>query len=166
MSVEVRTERADDRAAIRALTAAAFKDMPHSDGREPEIVDQLREDGDLTLSLVAENSDKAIIGHIAFSPVAISDGTTDWYALGPVSVIPTIQHTGIGTSLIECGILMLTDRGAKGIVLLGEPEYYSRFGFEHDPDLAFPGAEPAYFQRFVLSGDGPKGTVTYPPAFG
>ena len=63
----IRDEKTGDAAAIHDLTSAAFEGMPHSDGSEPRIVDQLREDGDLTLSLVAERDDE-IIGHIAFSP--------------------------------------------------------------------------------------------------
>ncbi len=166
MSVTIRHEAAGDEAAIHALTAAAFHDMPHSDGREAEIVDRLRSEGALALSLVAENADRAIIGHAAFSRVTISDGSADWYALGPVSVIPTVQQTGIGTQLIEIGIEELQGGGARGIVLLGDPDYYRRFGFEHDPALRYPGPPPQYFQRRILSGDAPGGTVSYAPAFG
>lgn len=166
MTPNVRHEEPGDELAIHALTQAAFRDMPFSDGDEQHVIDRLREDGDLTLSLVAESRDKAIIGHIAFSPVTISDGTKDWYGLGPVSVIPTIQKTGIGTLLIECGMLEMRARGAKGVVLLGSNEYYPRFGFEHDPELTYPGPPAEYFQRIVLEGDAPKGVVSYAPGFG
>ncbi len=166
MSIGIRHDAAGDEAAIRALTAAAFHNMPHSDGSEAEIVDRLRASGALALSLVAENSDLAIVGHIAFSRVTISDGSADWYGLGPVSVIPTVQRTGIGTRLIEAGIADLQRRDARGIVLLGDPDYYRRFGFEHDPALRYPGPPAQYFQRRVLTGDPPSGTVSYAPAFG
>lgn len=165
-TVTIRPERSGDEAAIFALTEAAFRDMAFSDGDEPELVNQLRSDGDLTLSLVAESLDKAIIGHIALSPVTISDGTTDWYGLGPVSVIPLVQKTGIGSALIERGMADMREHGAKGIILLGSPAYYARFGFEHDPELKYPGPPPEYFQRLVLDGEAPSGVVTYAPAFG
>lgn len=166
MTPTLRHETPGDEAAINALTEAAFHDMPFSDGDEPDLVDKLRADGDLTLSLVAESMDKAIIGHIAFSPVTISDGTEHWYGLGPVSVIPTRQRTGIGSALINEGIKQMRECGARGIILLGSNEYYPRFGFEHDPELQYPGPPPEYFQRLVLEGRAPKGVVNYAPAFG
>lgn len=164
-AVTIRPERRGEETPIRALTGAAFRDMPFSDGDEQALVDALRRDGDLALSLVAEDADR-IVGHIAFSRVAISDGASDWYGLGPVSVSPDLQRRGIGSALIRHGIAELRARGARGIVLLGSPDYYSRFGFEHDPQLAYPGAPPEYFQRLVLDGDPPAGTVRYAPAFG
>ena len=165
MTVTVRPERAGDEAPIAALTDAAFRSAPHSSGNEAAIVSRLREDGDLALSLVAENSDRAIVGHVAFSPVAIPDGSERWYGLGPVSVIPLHQRSGIGSLLIRAGIEGIRTLGARGCVVLGEPEYYRRFGFEYDPALRYPGPPPEYFQRLVLSAEAPRGVVTYAPAF-
>lgn len=164
-AVTIREEEPDDAATIHALTEAAFRDMPFSDGDEQELVNRLRADGDLSLSLVAEDAER-IVGHIAFSPVTISDGTTGWFGLGPVSVWPELQRQGIGSALISEGLARMAAMGARGIVLLGSTEYYPRFGFEHDPQLAFPGPPAEYFQRLVLEGDAPTGTVTYAPAFG
>lgn len=166
MTISVRKERPGDEPAIHALTAAAFRDMPFSDGDEADLVDKLRADGDLALSLVAENMDQAIIGHIAFSRVTISDGTSDWYGLGPVSVMPMRQHSGIGGQLIDRGLAELISRRAKGVVLLGDPNYYSRFGFKVDPRLTYPGHPAEYFQSLVLDGPMPSGEVTYARAFG
>ena len=164
-AITIRPERPEDAAAIYIVTEAAFRDMPFSDGDEAELVGKLREDGDLTLSLVAE--DRAIIvGHIAFSPVTISDGTRDWYDLGPVSVLPELHGQGIGSALVRRGIADMRAKGAKGIVLLGSPDYYGRFGFEHDPQLRYPGPPAEYFQRLVLDGPAPTGVVRYVPAFG
>ncbi len=165
MSVVIREEQPDDRRPIFVLTEAAFKDMPFADGDEPELVERLRRDGDLTLSLVAETSE-GIIGHIAFSPVAISDGTSDWFGLGPVSVWPQLHGRGIGTALINRGITDMRKKGARGIVLVGSPEYYARFGFKSDPSLTYPGPPAEYFQYLVLSGNRPAGTVSYAPGFG
>ncbi|MEP2735476.1 MAG: N-acetyltransferase [Erythrobacter sp.] len=164
----LREEQPSDILAIHALTAAAFAPMPFSNGSEYYVIDQLRADGDLTLSLVAEDAEEnkgAIIGHIAFSPVTISDGTADWYGLGPVSAAPALQKTGIGSKLIRFGIGELEERGAKGIVLIGSTDYYPRFGFEHRPDLTYAGGPPEAFQVLLLEGEWPSGAVSYSPAF-
>lgn len=162
--LNIRAERSGDEASIHCLTEAAFRDMPFAQGDEQHLVDGLRRDGDLALSLVAE-ADARIVGHIAFSRVAISDGTTDWYDLGPVSVWPDLHGRGIGSALIRHGIAELRKQGAAGIVLLGSPDYYGRFGFRHEPQLRYPGPPPEYFQCLVLSGAVPAGEVRYAPAF-
>lgn len=166
MTISIRPEAEGDAPAIHALTKAAFRLVDHSDGSEPRIVDTLRRDGDLALSLVAVNMDEAVVGHIAFSPVSIGDGSPGWFGLGPISVIPTRQNTGIGSMLVEAGLEELRHRGARGCVLLGDPAYYGRFGFVHDPALTYPGPPAEYFQRLVLAGEAPSGIVTYAPAFG
>ena len=165
MTVAIRAERAGDEAAIRAVTDAAFRTQPHSDGTEADIIDALRAGGDLALSLVAEN-DGEILGHIAFSRVTISDGANEWYGLVPVSVLPQFHRHGVGSQLIKSGIAELTERGARGIVLLGNPAFYRRFGFAHDPALTYPGPAAEYFQRLVIAGEAPSGTVAYAAAFG
>jgi predicted N-acetyltransferase YhbS len=162
----IRSERQGDEAAIGTLTAAAFAGHPHSDGGEPAIVERLRASGELTLSLVAAADDGAVIGHVAFSPVTIEDGTGKWFGLGPVSVFPPNQGSGIGSALIREGLARLEKRGAAGCVVLGEPAYYGRFGFAHDPALTYPGPPPEYFQRLLLRGEPPRGTVSYSAAFG
>jgi len=164
-AIAIRPETTDDIAIIHRITTDAFRDMPFSDDDEPELVDKLRADGDLTLSLVAELDGK-VVGHIAFSSVTISDGTRDWYGLGPVSVTPELQRQGIGSQLVRRGIADMREIGARGIILLGSPDYYGRFGFEHDPALKYPGPPPEYFQRLVLDGSAPSGVVSYAPAFG
>ena len=165
----MRPEKPSDKAAIHALTGAAFLGMAFSDGSEPDLVGQLRKDGDLALSLVAEQADHSpvshVVGHIAFSRVTISDNSSDWYGLGPVSVLPKFQRRGIGSALINQGIAELRQAGARGIVLLGDPGYYARFGFEHDPQLSYPGPPAEYFQRLVLDGAPPSGVVRYAGAF-
>lgn len=165
MTFRIRCERPGDEAAIRALTEAAFRTQPHSEGDEQDLIDALRRDGDLTLSLVAQDGAR-IVGHIAFSPVTISDLTTGWYGLGPVSVLPEMQRRGIGARLIQQGLAEMRNRGAAGIVLLGSPDLYGRFGFSHDPELRYPGPPPRYFQRLVLAGEAPAGVVSYAAAFG
>ena len=163
--ITIRTEAPGDEATIFELTQAAFKGMEFSDGTEPYIVDKLREDGDLTLSLVALDKSR-IVGHIAISPITISDGTSDWYGLGPVSVRPDMQRVGIGSALIRQTIDLMRERGAKGIALLGSSEYYPRFGFKHEPQLRYPGPPAEYFQCLLLKGELPSGEIAYSHAFG
>ena len=163
-AVTIRPEASGDEATIHALTETAFRDMPFSEGDEQHVIDRLRRDGDLTLSLVAEDEER-IVGHIAFSPVTISDGAAGWYGLGPVSVWPELHHQGIGGALITRGIADMRAMGAKGIVLLGSNEYYPRFGFEHFPQLTYPGPPPEYFQALLLDGKMPSGKVNFAPGF-
>ncbi|TBW33390.1 N-acetyltransferase [Azotobacter chroococcum] len=164
MPLRIRREILADIAPIAALTAAAFLDAPHSSHTEHFIVDALRRAGQLSLSLVAESGD-AIVGHVAVSPVSISDGSTGWYGLGPLSVAPEHQGRGIGSRLVEQALAALRRRGAAGCVVLGEPEYYGRFGFRAEPALVLPGAPPEYFQAIAFRAVVPTGTVVYQKAF-
>lgn len=160
----LRPERPDDVNAIRALTETAFRTAPHADGTEHVIIDRLRAAGALTLSLVVE-SDGVIIGHVAFSPVTVSDGSANWYGLGPISVDPYRQGEGIGGRLVEEGLQRLKALGAAGCVLLGDPGYYGRFGFAADPKLTLDGVPPEYFMRVAFSPVYGGGTVSYHPGF-
>ncbi len=160
----LRPERPDDVNAIRALTETAFGTAPHADGTEHVIIDRLRAAGALTLSLVVE-SDGVIIGHVAFSPVTVSDGSANWYGLGPISVDPSRQGEGIGGRLVEDGLQRLKALGAAGCVLLGDPGYYGRFGFAADPKLTLDGVPPEYFMRVAFSPVYGEGTVSYHPGF-
>ena len=164
-AIAIRPEEPRDHAAIGVVTQAAFADAPHSDGSEVRIIERLRADGDLALSLVAEDCDR-IVGHVAISPVEISDGSVGWYGLGPIAVLPSLQRQKIGSRLMQRAIADMRMQGARGLVLLGDPAFYRRFGFEHDPALRYPGPLPEYFQRLVVAGDAPSGDVRYAPAFG
>ena len=164
-AIAIRPEEPRDHAAIGVVTQAAFADAPHSDGSEVRIIERLRADGDLALSLVAEDCDR-IVGHVAISPVEISDGSVGWYGLGPIAVLPSLQRQKIGSRLMQRAIADMRMQGARGLVLLGDPAFYRRFGFEHDPALRYPGPPPEYFQRLVVAGDAPSGDVRYARAFG
>jgi predicted N-acetyltransferase YhbS len=160
----IRPEAPGEEDAIRALTAEAFAGAEHSDGTEAGIIGALRDDGALTVSLVAVEDD-AIVGHVAFSPVGI-DGAEGWFGLGPISVRPDRQGRGIGSALVRAGIDELRALNASGCVLLGSPAYYGRFGFQSDRALTYGGSPSPYFQRLVLKGPAPRGEVSYHPAFG
>lgn len=161
----VREERPGDEAAIRRVTAAAFAGHPHSDGTEPAIVDALRASGDLALSLVAE-AEGAIVGHVAFSPARLSGTEQGWLALGPVSVLPERQGRGIGRALIEAGIAHWRGNGATGLVVLGDPALYARFGFVGPAPLRMDGPLSEYFRILPFGDEIPDGTVEFAPAFG
>jgi len=164
MNPVIREEVPSDAANIHALTAAAFLDAPHAAHTEQFIVDALREAGALSVSLVAELGGE-IVGHVALSPVSISDGSTGWYGLGPISVKPELQRTGIGSLLMRAALQRLRERGAAGCVLVGDPSYYSRFGFKPESSLVLPDVPPQYFQALPFGPSLPRGVVTFHEAF-
>jgi putative acetyltransferase len=164
MNVTIRSEVASDVAAIERLIAEAFLKAPHTNHTEQFIVNALRSAGQLTVSLAAEEGD-ALIGHIAVSPVSVSESNRGWYSLGPIAVAPERQGQGIGSLLIEQALAKLRTLGTAGCVVLGEPSYYRRFGFKVAPALVLPGVPPEYFQTIVFDGSIPSGTVSYHEAF-
>ncbi len=163
--MQIRPERAQDIAAIHVLTREAFAHAPHRDGTEQDVIDALRAAGALSVSLVAEEGE-APVGHVALSPVELSDGSPDWYGLGPISVAPAQQGRGVGSALMRAALAALQERGAAGCVLLGDPVYYGRFGFRADARLRLAGVPAEYFQAVLLRGPWPDADVRYHAAFG
>lgn len=163
----IRNETNSDIEAIFRITKAAFEDHPysnHTEPTEPFIINALRTANALSLSLVAEDDGK-VIGHIAFSPVTFSDGSQNWYGLGPVSVLPELQKRGIGKSLINEGLALLKALGANGCVLVGDPKYYERFGFRSFPDLSVAGVPPENILALPFNKHIPHGIVNFHQAF-
>lgn len=142
MNFIIRAETPADIDGIHALTAAAFATAEHSSHTEQFIVDALRARGELSVSLLAVDNG-LLLGHVAVSPVTVSDGSSGWYGLGPISVLPARQGQGIGAALMRAAIDALRQQHARGCVLLGEPAYYGRFGFR---------AEPGWYCRACLPG--------------
>jgi len=161
----LRDETPADIPVIRAVTLAAFEDVGISHHTEHWIVDALRAAGALTLSLVAVVENQ-VVGHIAFSPVTISDSSEGWCGLGPLSVLPPYQNQGIGQALVRLGLSRLRHLNAQGCCVVGHPAYYPRFGFQPSSTLSHEGVPPEFF--FVLSwgGQTPQGTVTFHSGFG
>ena len=159
-----RCETDADADAIREVTVSAFKTLEISRHTEQFIIAALRAAKSLTVSLVVE-VDGRVVGHIAFSPVTISDGARNWYGLGPVSVLPEYQRQGIGKALMEEGLSLLKGLNAQGVCLVGHPDYYRKFGFKNVPGLVLEGVPQEVF--FALSFDGHirQGTVTFHEAF-
>ena len=160
----IRTEQPADIEAISRITEAAFRGHPYSQGTEQFIINALRKAGALTISLVAEVDGK-VAGHIAFSPVEISDGSKDWYALGPVSVAPQYQRRGIGSALVRAGLEELKQLGAQGCVLVGDPGFYDRFGFGSRPDLSMEGIPQEFVLSFSLRAIAASGKISHHNAF-
>jgi putative acetyltransferase len=163
-AVIVRPETATDVAAIYDLTARAFDSKSYADGSEQDLIDALRAAGALAISLVAEK-DGAIIGHLALSPALAQDGSRGWYALGPISVEPTLQRQGIGTMLIRESMALLAAMDAVGCVVMGDTNYYRRHGFMHRPDLAPDGGPTKYFMVRSLTERTQDTSVSFHPVF-
>ena len=162
--IVIRSEIDTDVNAIADVTVAAFRSLEISNHTEQFIIDALRASKALTISLVAELEGR-VIGHIAFSPVTISDGTRNWYGLGPVSVLPEYQRQGIGKALVLEGLSRLKALNANGCCLVGHPDYYRKFGFKNIPGLVVEGVPPEVFFALSFNGHFPKGTVIFHEGF-
>lgn len=116
---DIRPETAADIQAIRAVNVAAFPTPG-----EAKLVDLLRNAGRLLISLVAVEDGK-VVGHVAISPINFNGGV----GLAPVAVAPDHQRKGIGKALVQAAINVCRSEAFGFIVVLGEPEFYGRFGF-------------------------------------
>lgn len=125
---EIRKERPDDVAAIREVNRLAF-----GQSQEGELVDALRSNGGILLSLVAV-SDGKVVGHILYSPIVVG-GAFQGAALGPMAVLPDYQRQGIGSQLVAAGNRRIAQAGYPFVIVLGHAKFYPRFGFK--PASAF-----------------------------
>ena len=165
--VSIREELVPDHESIGSIVIEAFGNRA-----EAELIDRLRQSRQLTLSLVAVQ-DSEVVGHIAFSPVTIHLEGRCWNALGlgPMAVRPANQRSGIGSGLISAGLELLRERGARIVVVLGHPEYYSRFGFEPSARYGIKWEHDAPEEAFMVMElqdgalRGVSGTVRYLPEF-
>jgi len=160
----IRNEIDADVDAITEVTVAAFKTLESSNHTEQFIVEAQRANNALTVSLIAE-VDGHVVGHVAFSPVTISDGTQNWCGLGPVSVLPEHQRKGIRKSLILEGISRLKGLNAKGCCLVGHPDYYRKLGFKNVSGLVHEGVPQEVFLAMSFDGQIPQGTVNFHDGF-
>jgi putative acetyltransferase len=164
MKIVIRNETEADISAITEVTVAAFKTLEVSNQTEQFIIEALRAAEALTVSLVAD-MDGRVIGHIAFSPVTISDGTQNWYGLGPVSVLPEFQRQGIGKALVQEGLSSLKNLNAAGCCVVGHPDYYKKFGFDNPSGLSIEGVPQEVFFALSFDGNIPQGNITFHEGF-
>lgn len=181
----LRPEQPSDISSITAITKEAFSASPHG---EEIIVTKLRESSALTLSLVAtvppysrsplsspsatpppevEEGQEKVAAHVAFSPVTLEGVDENWVGLGPVSVSPSLQRKGLGSAVIREGLNILRERGdIDGCVVLGNPAFYGKFGFQAGQGLVLGGVPAKYFQSLSFCGSRPEAKVKYHEAFG
>jgi putative acetyltransferase len=121
----IRPEREEDAAAVRHVHETAFPTAA-----EANLVDRLRAGGKAVIALVAEDGD-SIVGHVLFSPIALEPlAGTVGLGLAPVAVLPDHEKHGVGRRLIQNGLAECRAWGAGFVVVIGDPPYYGRFGFE------------------------------------
>jgi putative acetyltransferase len=166
MNVRVRPESAADADRTFAVVEAAFGNR-----LEADLVNALRRSANPQLSLVAQ-ADGVVVGHVFFSPIAIeSDRPAPAVAqLSPVAVLPDYQRRGVGTKLIRAGLSRCPAVGWLAVFLVGNPAYYSRFGFQMAGPLGFsyPGPHDPHLQLLELAPgalSGVSGRIRLHPAF-
>ena len=158
----IRLEQAGDQSQIRDLLEACFPGYGEAD-----LVDQLRRDGDLVLSLAAED-EGVIVGYLAFSRLRIEDeeGANRAVALAPLAVYTEYQSQGLATRLIREGHACLAYMGEKLSIVLGEPGYYGRFGYSHRRAAHFASEYQSPYLMAISFGAAPwEGRLIYPAAF-
>jgi putative acetyltransferase len=165
--VVIRVEQPGDIPHIRDIVAHAFGQRAEAD-----LVDQLRADGDALVSLVAVGESGELVGHVLFSRLPIEgarDRVTEAAALAPLAVRPEHQRRGVGSALTRAGIKACTARGLAAIVVVGDPNFYRRFGFSATVarGLRSPYPGDAFMALELKPGAlRAKGTVRYAAAFG
>lgn len=181
----LRPEQPSDIPTITCITREAFSANPHG---EEVIVTKLRDDNALTLSIVAtvppysksplsspsaspppevEEGQEKIAAHVAFSPVTLEGVDENWVGLGPVSVSTSLQRKGLGSAVIREGLRILRERGdIDGCVVLGNPAFYGKFGFQAGQGLVLDGVPAKYFQSLSFGDSRPEAKVRYHAAFG
>ena len=164
--IEIRSEIPEDCAAIRRVHEAAF-----GGSIEATLVEMLRNTGKALIALVAV-TDQQLVGHILFSPVTVADCPEAFRAVGlaPVGVLPAFQNMGIGSRLVRQGLLDCKRDGYDAVVVLGNPHYYSRFGFLRASDHQLDNEYHAHEAFMVIELNQAalqeaRGLVKYPPEF-
>lgn len=162
----IRTEIGVDAAGIDNLLKRCFKTSA-----EAELTQTLREDGLLTLGVVATDDEGQVLGYAAFSPVTLQGEDRGWVGLAPLAVDESLRGQGIAKQLIYEGLDTLNEFGYSAVVVLGDPALFNRFGFEpaarHGLHCRWLGTEAA-FQVYRLAEttfDGAEGRIEYSEPF-
>ena len=163
MSFRIQPEGWEDSDGIRAVHLAAFPTAAEAD-----LVKMLHDDLDSEISLVAKDGPQ-VVGHVMLSRMRVEgDGRTyRALGLGPVAVIPELQGQGIGSALIDEAMRLAEQRGEEMVFLVGEPDYYRRFGFSAEAAAPFasPYSGPYFMAKSIGSPLPASGTAAYAPAF-
>lgn len=146
------------------LLFEAFSGHPHSVQNEYEIVEKLRSSHSLITEITDYDGD-LLTGYCAFSPLLLNGKPAKWAGAGPLAVLPGYQNKGMGTALMQEGIRKLQSLGYEGCVLVGDPVFYSRFGFMPHQDMILENIPAEYFLVLSFSGIIPKAKVAFHPAF-
>lgn len=165
----IRPETAADYTTIRQLILTAFKNAPHSDGTEQDLVERLRQSEGFIpeLALVAEQKGH-IVGYILLTEIHI--GNQIGLALAPLAVLPSHQRQGVGQQLIKTAHITAERLGYRYSLVLGSDDYYPKFGYTQAENygITAPFDAPArYFMVNIFGGEKPDltGTAVYPTAF-
>jgi putative acetyltransferase len=171
LPISIRLEGPGDEPGIRGVHERAFPGP-----EEAEIVDRIRREAPAGWqSIVAVDAGGRIVGHVLLTPCPVTDDegsvVGEVLALGPIGVLPAVQFRGVGSSLIAAASSLAVARAVPALVLLGQPGYYPRFGFEparalglEPPAAAWP--DDAWLARRLPAwNDRLGGTVRYPEAF-
>lgn len=162
----IRAESPADILAIDRLLKSTF-----DTDAEANLVMKLRENGHLTLSLVASTDDGEVIGHAMFSPVTVQGQDIGWQGLAPVAVDESYRKQGLASQLIREGFSSLVEFGYPACVVVGDPAYYSRFGFEPVEKHGFTSQWQLPDGIFQIAGlvdgvfEGYDGLIEYCPEF-
>lgn len=157
--INIRDENPSDWKAVYQVVSSAFGRLP-----EAELVEELRKAGDSVVSLVADE-DAQIVGHVLLSKMAAPFLAL---ALAPVSVIPARQRSGIGSALVKKAVNLARCEGWAAIFVLGDPNYYERFGFNREAAAGFTSPYAGgHFMMLKLSSSLPAttGELRHAPAF-
>ena len=165
--MRVRAETPEDHGAVRRVNELAF-----DGGTEANLVEALRENAPLYISLVAEEGGQ-VVGHILFSPVTVESAGGDWEALGlgPMAVLPERQGRGVGSALVREGLEECLRLGREVVFVLGHADFYPRFGFRPAGPLGitceFPSPEENFMVAELRPGalSGRTGLIRYSPEF-
>lgn len=158
--MDLRPFQTEDAISVSVLLSTAFDGVG-----ENILVEALRQDGDMALELVAVDEEGRLYGYIAFARLLTPFG---WWSLSPVAVSPSRQGNGIGGELIRYGLDFARRSGAKAVTVLGDPRYYSRFGFTRKAaeNLRCPYSGPNMMLYPIAPRTaGTDARVSYPPAF-
>jgi putative acetyltransferase len=163
MEIKIRNEETKDIERVRSILRQAFPT-----DAESKLVDALRTNGKATISLVAVRGDD-VLGHVLFSPVSTTPpGESKGLGLAPVAVHSDFQGQGVGSQLIHAGLQRCLELGYDYCVVLGDPEYYQRFGFEKAGSLGLQneyGVDDEFMIHLFHEDIAPSGLVQYSAEF-